>query len=376
MNNYMKNEYRRVNAKSLRTFVENLYAQYGLKKRDSETVADVLLAADLRGIDSHGVSRLVWYDEWISKGLINLKPDISVVRETQTTAAVDGDNGLGMLVSVYAMKIAIKKAKEYGSGFVSVGKSNHFGIAGYYSMMALKEEMIGISMTNMIPIIVPTYGKKKMLGTNPLSFSIPTKDQNPFVLDMATSAVSGGKLEIAMREEREIPIGLVIDNTGKATTNPKAPWQGGALLPLGGEGEKFGGHKGYGLAALVNALCGALSGSIYGLEPNESELFGKPLSVTANVGHFFGALRIDGFRPKDKVLNDMDLMLKALKESEPARGYKKVYVAGEREHLNEEDRIHNGIPLHIKTVDDLIVIGNKYKVNYSFLQGKRYANAT
>ena len=368
----MKKDYIRVDAKVLRGFVEDLYAKYGLIKRDRKIVADVLLAADLKGVDSHGVSRLVWYDEWIRKKLLNLKPNIRIVWETQTTAAVDGDNGLGMLVSVYAMKVAIKKAKQYGSGFVSVSRSNHFGIARYYSMMALEEDMIGISMTNMIPMVVPTYGKIRMLGTNPLSFAVPAKNQDPFVLDMATTGVSGGKLEIAIREGKEIPLGLVLDNKGNPTTDPKAPWTGGSLLPLGGEGSQLGGHKGYGLAVLVNILCGALSGSIYGIEPKDSEIFGKPLFKTANVGHFFGAIRVDGFRPKGKVKNDMDLMLNDLKESDPASGNKRVYVAGEKSHANEIDRIQNGIPLHIKTISDLNMLGKQYQVSCSFLQGKKY----
>lgn len=349
--------------------MESLFAKYRISKKDGAIVADVLLAADLKGVDSHGVSRLVWYDEWIRKGLLNLQPQIHIVMETQTTATVDGDNGLGMLPSVYAMNVAIKKAKLYGSGFVSVGRSNHFGIARYYSMMALKEDMIGIAMTNMIPVVVPTYGKTRMLGTNPLSFAVPAKNEIPFVLDMATTGVSGGKLEIAIREEKKIPLGLALDKNGNPTKDPKAPWLAGSLLALGGEGSQFGGHKGYGLAVLVNILCGALSGSIYGIDPEDSEIFGKPLFQTANVGHFFGAIRIDGFRSKTKIKNDMDAMLKGLKESEPASGNERVYVAGEKSQANEIDRIQHGIPLHTKTISDLISLAKTHGLNYAFLRG-------
>ncbi|MDD1367852.1 Ldh family oxidoreductase [Bacillus sp. MHSD_36] len=363
----MNTSYLTVDAIELRKYVENLYQNYGFKQEDCETVADVLLAADLRGVDSHGVSRLAWYDEWIEKGLINLKPNIKITTETPTTANVDGDNGMGMLVSKFAMNLAIKKAKEYGTGLVSVGRSNHYGIAGYYSMMASKEDMVGISMTNMIPIVAPTNGKQRMLGTNPISFAIPAKTEDPFVLDMATTAVSGGKLEIAMREERDIPYGLAIDKEGRATNNPKDPWDNGALVPLGGDSCDTGGHKGYGLATLVNALSGALSGSIYGINQSDSKLFGNPLSVVANVGHFFGAFKVEGFREKEEVLTTMDGMLRSLKESEPAPGHERVYVAGEKEFESERKRVKNGIPLHIKTIKELAMLGEKYNINYDFL---------
>lgn len=358
----MNLDYKFVNARHLREFVERLYGAYGLNGQDAAIVADVLLAADLRGVDSHGVSRLHWYDEWIEKGLINLTPDMAVVNEAKTTALVDGDNGLGMIVGKYAMNIAIDKARAYGSGFAAVRRSNHYGIAGYYSMMALQENMIGISMTNMIPIVAPLYGKEKLLGTNPISFAIPADKEEPFILDMATTGVSGGKLEIATREERDIPLGLAIDKDGAPSTDPRSLWNGGALLPLGGDYE-HGGHKGYGLATLVNALCGALSGSIYGINKEDSKLFGQPLSVTADVGHFFGAIRIDGFREKQDILDSMDQMLSHFKTSEPAPGHNKVYVAGEREYEAERTRSIQGIPLHVKTVDQILSLARKHRVD-------------
>ncbi|MDF2947960.1 MAG: malate dehydrogenase [Bacillales bacterium] len=365
---YLSSSHLLVNSEDLRRYVEDLYyIGYGFKKEHAEIVADVLLAADLRGVDSHGVQRLVWYDDYIEKGLFNTNPNIKITTETLSTANIDGDNGLGMVVSKFAMELTIKKAKECGTGLVSVGNSNHYGIAAYYSMMALKEDMIGISMTNVMPIAAPTHGRERMLGTNPLSFAIPAKTEEPFVLDMATTAVAAGKLEVAAREEREVPKGVVLDKDGNVSTNPNSLKEGGALVMLGGESYELGGHKGYGLATLVNALSGALSGSIFGINPSDAQIFENPAVKPMNIGHFFGAFQIEGFRKKDEVLDSMDGMLRSLKDSKPAPGYEKVYVAGEKEFEVEKERLKNGIPLHISTVKELINFAQKYKINHDFL---------
>src|SRR6195952_1784654 len=252
-----------ISEQSLRAFTQNIFLAMGCSNEHAALAADVLILSDLRGIDSHGVARLIGYVRlWESKR-INANPNITIVHETPTTATVDGDAGLGLVVAPFAMQLAIKKAELYGSGWVSVRNSNHFGIAGYHALMAVEKNMIGYAMTNASPLVAPTYSNERLLGTNPMCYAFPAGNYPPVVVDMATSAAANGKLEIAQRAGKPVPEGWIQDGTGTFQTDPHALKSGGALLPLGGDKE-HGSHKGFGLSATVDILSAVLSGANYG----------------------------------------------------------------------------------------------------------------
>jgi len=340
----------------LREFCVAVFRKLGVPARDAAVTTDVLLAADRRGIGSHGVARLPRYATGIQKGQILPKDASKVVKQTRATALIDGGNGLGQVVGVKGMRLAIQKARQASVAFVTVRNSNHYGIAGYYAMMALKAGMIGISMTNTAPLVVPTYGRISVLGTNPISVAVPTGTEPPFVLDMATSVVPRGSIEVYDRQGKEMPLGWAVNETGRGTTDPKAVLDalakrlGGGLLPLGGEGEEFSGHKGYGLALLVDILCGALPGAATGLDVYANE-------KAANVGHFFGAIDVRAFRPLREVKRDMDHLLRMLRESPKAEGHDRIYVHGEKSFAYEAERKAKGIPLGPKVAENLKKIG-------------------
>jgi LDH2 family malate/lactate/ureidoglycolate dehydrogenase len=266
------------------------------------------------------------------------------------------------------MKMAIEKAKKHGSGFCTVRNSNHFGIAGYYAMMALEHDMIGISMTNAAVLVVPTFGRDAMLGTNPIAVAAPANQERPFVLDMATSTVPRGKLEVYDRQEKPIPQGWATDETGTPTTDAAhvldnlLARRGGGLLPLGGAGELLSGHKGYGLTLLVDILCGVLPGAGYAnnIYPKTPE--GKPLP--ANVGHFFGAIKVEAFRPLDEFKANMDDIIRRLKNTPKAEGADRVYIHGEKEYEEAERRSKKGIPLGPKVEADLKAIAQELDIEY------------
>lgn len=348
----------RIDAERLRAFVERVFERLGVPLEDARTTADVLIQADLRGVDSHGVARLQWYTTGLQNGSMEPKPQIRVVHETPVTATVHGGNGLGQVVGTWAMQRCVEKARNLGVGFATVRNSNHFGIAGYYAMRALPHQMIGISLTNSRPHVVPTFGRQVLLGTNPIAVAVPAGEERPFVLDMATSGIPLGKVEVASRKEVPLPPGLAVDSQGRPTTNPNDMLEGGGLLPLGGTRES-GGHKGYGLAALVDILSGVLSGPAFGA----AVLFpgtGEP----ALVGHFFGALRVDAFRSVNEFKADMDKMIRELKESPKAEGHDRIYVHGEIEYETEIERRRNGIPLHPKVLKTIREIGRSLGVEY------------
>ena len=248
---------------ALREFSTRVFLHFGVPQEDATQAAEVLASADLRGIDSHGVARLHSYVGMLSEGHINPKPRIKTVRSTLSTATIDGDNGLGLVVGPQANRIAMDMAEKAGSGWVSVCNTNHFGIAGYYVLQALERDLIGWAMTNTTKLVAPLWGAERMLGTNPIAIGFPGKDEPPIVLDMATCAAAYGKIEIARRRGEDVPSGWCIDSQGRSTTKPDDMINGGALLPLGSDRER-GGHKGYGLAVMVDMLCGPLSGANWG----------------------------------------------------------------------------------------------------------------
>jgi LDH2 family malate/lactate/ureidoglycolate dehydrogenase len=358
----------RVQAEPLKAFCGRVFTKLDVPPEDAEVTADNLVLADLRGISSHGVARLRRYVKGLQDGVMLARPKTKVVHETDTTALIDGGAGLGQPVSARAMRMAIEKARKTGAGFVAVRNSNHYGIAGYYALMALKEEMIGISMTNAAVLVVPTFGRDAMLGTNPISVAAPAGEERAFVLDMATSTVPRGKLEVYDRQEKPLPLGWATDGRGVPTEDASQVLRnllaraGGGLLPLGGAGELMGGHKGYGLALLVDLLCGVLPGAGYAntIYPKTPE--GKPLP--ANVGHFFGALRVDGFRPLDEFKATMDDIIRRLKGSPKAEGEQRIYIHGEKEFEMEDERKVKGVVLHPKVVADLQAIADEFGLVY------------
>jgi len=355
-------------AEPLKDFCTRVFEKMGVPHDDAEATSDVLVLANLRGIDSHGVARLKRYVDGLRGGVMLAKPKIEVVHQTPTTALMDGGAGLGQPVGVRGMQLAIEKAKEMGVGFVAVRNSNHYGIAGYYALMALEQDMIGISTTNAAVLVVPTFGKDAVLGTNPLSVAVPAGEERPFVLDMATSVVTRGKLEVYDRMEKPIPLSWATDEHGVPTSGAARVLKnllaraGGGILPLGGAREEDGGHKGYGLALLVDILCGVLplagyANTIYPKTPD-----GKPLP--ANVGHFFGAMRVDAFRPVGEFKATMDDIIGRLKNSAKAEGQDRIYIHGEKEFEIEDQRRKNGIPLHLKTVAMMQQIAQELGVEY------------
>jgi len=364
----MSGETGRVRAERLKDFCVRVFQKMDVSEEDARITAGVLVAADLRGIDSHGVARLRRYVNGLRDGMMIARPEVQVVAETPATALVDAGAGLGQPVSYRAMQRAIQKALEVGAGFVTVRNSNHYGIAGYYAMMALEHDCIGISMTNAAVLVVPTFGRDGMLGTNPIAVAAPADQERPFVLDMATSTVPRGKLEVYNRLEKPIPLGWATDETGAPTTDAGQALEnfkqrvGGGLLPLGGAGELLRGYKGYGLALWVDVFCAILSGAAYADLAYPKTPDGKPLP--SNIGHFFGAWRVDGFRPVDEFKVAMDDLQRRLKDAPKAEGQDRIYIHGEKEYEEAERRSHDGIPLNPKVAADLRAIAGKLEVEH------------
>jgi len=345
---------------TLREFSTRVFLHFGLPKADAAQAADVLASADLRGIDSHGVARLTSYFELLSEGLINPKPKIKIVRSTPSTATVDGDNGLGLVVGPQANEIAMDMAEKAGSGWVSIGSTNHFGIAGYYVLKALERDLIGWAMTNSTKLVTPLWGAERMLGTNPIAIAFPAEEEPPIVIDMATCAAAYGKIEMARRRGETIPQGWGINSTGRGTTNPDDIVAGGALLPLGSDRER-GGHKGYGLAIMVDVLSAVLSGANWGpfTPPFALRQEVPARSVGKGIGHFFGALRIDGFIDAAEFKRQMDDYIRTFRATKPAPGTNGPLIPGDPEREAEQVRRKKGVPLIIPVVEELRAISQK-----------------
>lgn len=347
----------------LRKFTHDVFTAIGCTEEHALLATDVLLKSDLRGIDSHGVARLSGYVRLWEKQRINAKPNIQIVHETPTTATVDGDAGLGLVVAPFAMQVAIKKAQQYGSGWVSVRNSNHFGIAGYHALMAVEQDMIGFAMTNASPLVAPTFANERLLGTNPMCYAFPAGKYPPLIVDMATSAAANGKLEIAQRSGKAVPEGWIQDATGQYTTDPHALKTGGALLPLGSDRE-HGSHKGFGLSATVDILSGVLSGANYGPWVPPFVAFMEPSANPPGqgIGHFLGAMRVDGFRPADDFKANLDNWIERFKSAKTIDETQKVVIPGEPELEAEQDRKANGIPLVQAVVDDLNTLADRFGI--------------
>lgn len=351
---------------SLQDLVVNIFKAAKCSTGDANSAAEVLLSAELRGINSHGLIRIKDYIELWQKGRINTQPKIKTVRETLSTAVIDGDNGLGVVIAPKAMDIAISKAKETGTAWVAVNNSNHYGIAGYYAMKALEHDMIGIAMTNANPLVAPTFSVDRLLGTNPIAVAIPTGSEQPFVADFATTPIARGKLAVMHKEGKHSPDGYIQDKEGKPSNDPNILTEGGAILPLGGDRE-HGSHKGYCLGTIVDIFSAVLSGANFGpfVPPQVSYLEPKKESVGKGLGHFFGVMRIDAFQEADEFKSMMDKWISTFKNAKPALGHEKVIIPGEPEFEKEIFHRENGIPIIEGVKKDLVRLCDDLNVEFS-----------
>ena len=343
----------RYSAAELIAFTERVLHHLGMPADDAQLAAEILVDADLMGIDSHGIAHLPAHGSYapaLKTGRVNPKPNIHIVHETPATARIDGDGGMGLVVGHRAMRLAIEKAQTTGVGSVTVLNSRHYGAAGYYARMALEHDMIGMSMTNAGPWFVPTHGKKKMLGTNPIAVAAPAGTEQPFLIDMATSTVAMGKLEIAKREGKAIPDGWALDGQGQPTTDIDTVYREGGLTALGATATTSN-YKGYALGVVVDIFTGLLSGA------GSSMMLG---AYGGGVGHFFTAWRVDAFRPVEEFKQMMDEMQRSFREAEPADPSRPVRLPGQSEFESRADRERNGIPLHSSVVKTLDTLADEY----------------
>ena len=347
----------------LTDIVQTVFLAMGCPFDDAKTAADTLVSADLRGIDSHGVARLSGYVRLWEAKRINTDASIKVVHETPSTAVVDGDRGLGLVVGPFAMKVAIEKAANVGSGWVAVKNSNHFGIAASHAMMALEKDMIGIAMTNASALVAPTFSKERMLGTNPICVVVPAGEEKPFVADLATTTAANGKLEILQRKSLDAPVGWIQDSNGNSTQDSHALKTGGALLPLGGDRD-HGSHKGYALGSVVDIFSGVLSGANFGpwVPPFPAYVPMPENQPGEGIGHFFGAMRIDAFRDAQAFKKDMDLWIRRFKEAKPISANQHVLIPGEPEFEMHEKRLVEGIPLLEMVWEDIRMTADKFNI--------------
>ncbi|MFP4383432.1 MAG: Ldh family oxidoreductase [Spirochaetia bacterium] len=362
-----EHEYIRVNHQALKSFCAEVFRKLGMTPEQAEDSADILTAADARGIGSHGVARLWRYVNGIKTGVMNPAAEAETVRETPVSLVVDAKGVAGLSVSRQVMERVIGKARAAGFAAASVRDSNHFGIAGYYASMAVPEDMIGIAMTNTAALGVPTFGREAMFGTNPVAVAVPAEKMPPFVLDMATTVVTRGKVETYAREGNPLPIGWAVDTEGKNSGDAGSLLRdmlvqaGGGLLPLGGIGEFLGGHKGYGLGVLVDIMTAVTSGGTFGKEVMDTE------KTSARVCHFFAAVKIDLFRDPAEFKADMDVMLSRLTSAEPAEGEDRVYYAGLKEHEHQEYCRKHGIGVPEKVWTNLLEIARELNIDPAVL---------
>jgi LDH2 family malate/lactate/ureidoglycolate dehydrogenase len=349
----------RVSTATLKTFVVSVFDRWGAPPAIADLTADLMVRTDLRGVDSHGVGMLPTYQRWFRRGWIVPAAEPKVDRDEGTTAVLDGRQAFGHYTAKLAMELAIAKARAHGVGFVTCHNSNHYGAAANYSMMALAHGMIGLSLTNTGPAVVPTHGRQAMLGTNPISLAAPADRECPFVLDMATSTVAIGKLSVALRWGKPIPAGWALDPDGQPTTDPAVAYRTKHLTPLGATRE-LGGHKGYGLAVMVDILAGVLAGATFAdVRRRDAD------PVRPDIGHFLGAIDIARFRDLNAFKADLDDLLRALKDSPKAEGQHRIYVAGEPEWECEQRRRREGIPLAPGLVSQLREVSAEAGVSFT-----------
>ncbi len=356
----------RYKAAIVQNFIKQIFLASGASDNHATLASNALISADLRGVDSHGIARLSGYIRLWKQKRLNVTPNLHIVHETPSTAVLDGDLGVGLVVAQEAMKIAIDKAKIAGTGWVAVKNSNHFGIAGYHAMQALPHDMIGICMTNASPLVAPTFSKDRMLGTNPIAVAIPAGEEPPFIMDMATTPAANGKLEVNERLGKPIPEGWTQTSNGKTTTDSRALKEGGAMLPLGSD-RTHGSHKGYCLGSWVDIFSAVLSGANYGpwVPPFVSFLSPPPDTVGEGIGHFVGVMRIDAFRPADEFKSHMDNWIRTFRKAQSIDNNQKVEIPGDQERRIEQERLANGIDIHPTVIEELKQLSKELKITSS-----------
>lgn len=355
----------RVGIEPLRSFVVEVLEKLGTPREHAEITADVLILSDRRDIPSHGVARLGRYVKDIQAGTIDPKATHAIIKETPTTLLVEGNAGLGQVIAKRVMELVIDKAKKYGMAAASVRNSNHYGIAGYYAKMALEKDLIGISITNSAPLMVPTFGRTVILGTNPVAFAVPTGKERPFFFDGATTTVPRGKLEVYARLKKEIPLSWATDETGSPTSDPVRVLKnmiertGGGLAPLGGSGEEGAGYKGYDMSAILDILSGALSLGTVG-----TEVYGTK-GAPPGVCHFLAAIDPLAFVDDLNAFKSrMDSFIQMMRNAPRQEGAERIWIAGEKEWLAEE-RNNTDVPLDEPTVEELKKMGAELGVEFS-----------
>jgi LDH2 family malate/lactate/ureidoglycolate dehydrogenase len=345
---------------------KQIFSKMGCPEKDAETASKVFLAAELRGLSSHGMLRVKDYFQLWEAKRVNMKPKLRVVHETPSTAVVDGDGAIGMVAASYSMQVAIEKAQKAGSGWVSTRNSNHFGIAGYYAMMALEHDMVGMAMTNANPLVAPTFSLSRLLGTNPIAVAVPAAKHPPFVADFSTTPIARGKLAVASKKGEKVHHGYVQDSEGNPSDDPDILKQGGSMLTLGGD-YAHGSHKGYCMSAVVDIFSAVFSGANFGpfVPPSVAYLPVLDKKVGEGTGHFFGAMRIDAFQPKDLFKAKMDEWIDTFRAGKSAKGQPKVLIPGDIERANEERISKQGIDLIPAVKLELAEIAKKLQVDFN-----------
>ncbi len=351
-------DYVKVPAPALKKIAAELLEEYNVPPSHAHIVSDVLVTADLRGVESHGIGRLFpYYISRLQQGYMNPQSSPHITRNFGATFNMDGENGLGHVACHAAMRKCIDLAREFGIGLGGIKNSNHFGIAGYYSMMALQEGMIGICISNSQPLALPTFSKKRLLGTNPFSIAVPAGKAQPFVLDMATSVVPIGKIEVSRRKGIKVPPEWGADSRGRATSDPAQIFEGGGLFPLGGP-EETAGYKGYGLSAAIDILSGVLTGSSFLAGVLNARVSPEPCGV----GHFVAALQVEAFMDMSEFKERMNQFIEELKTAPLADGCDKIYIAGEKEFSQWEQNMKDGVPVHRKVWEELTALCSKHNI--------------
>ena len=349
----------------LSEFTKEVFVKMGCSNEDAEMITNVFIAAELRGLASHGMIRIKDYFQLWEAGRINVRPNVRIVHESPSTAVVDGDGAIGMIAATKSMQIAIQKAENAGTGWVSTRHSNHYGIAGYYAMMALEYDMIGMSMTNANPLVAPTLSISKLLGTNPVAVAIPAKKQPPFVADFATTPIARGKLAVAEKKGEKVPFGYVQDKEGNPSDEPGILKDGGSMVTLGGDYE-HGSHKGYCMSAIVDIFSAVFSGANFGpfVPPSVAYLPVLDKKVGEGTGHFFGAMRIDAFQEKEVFKVKMDEWIETFRNGKPAKDQQKVLIPGDIEREKEETIRKAGIKVIPAIAKDMKEIAGKLKIDF------------
>ncbi len=344
----------------LEKFTRTVFEKMGCSPEDAKMATDVFIAAELRGYSSHGMIRIKDYFQLWQAKRINIRPNVRIVHESPSTAVVDGDGAIGMIAATKSMQVAIEKARVAGTGWVSTRGSNHYGFAGYYSMMALKHDMIGISLTIANPLVAPTFSVEPMLGTNPISVSVPADKYPPFVSDFSTTPIARGKLAIAAKKGEKVPLGWVQDADGVPSDDPDIITRGGSMVTLGGSAQN-GSHKGYALSAIVDILSAVLSGANFGpfCPPSLAFLPVKEEKVGEGTGHFFGAMCIDGFQKPEVFKAQMDKWIETFRNAKPAKGHERVMIPGDIEREREERIRKEGIDVLVSVQKEMKEIADQ-----------------